>query len=332
MSRGEPLIRQWNLLKTIQNHRFGISTDELALRVSYSKRQVLRDLNVLQQVGFPISFEIRDGGRKFWKLAPNFIEKEGLILSVTEMLSLFLSQQLLSPLGGTELGSGLSTAMEKIKAQLSAKALNYFEDLDSTLLVKASGFHDYSDQDKEIRIINEAITDDRELVIRYRPAGKRSVWESRFQPYGMIFNDGGLYCVGKVLKDDDVRTLKVERFCGLQLTDKTFDKPKDFSLRRYVRGGFGIIADGELTTIRVKFTGWATSSVREKLWHISQTIVEDCSDYLIAEYHLNNRVEFKRWLLGYGKHAKVLAPSEFQKEILDELHAMQAQYLSTHCT
>jgi len=30
MGRGAPLIRQWNLLKTLQAYRFGVATDELA--------------------------------------------------------------------------------------------------------------------------------------------------------------------------------------------------------------------------------------------------------------------------------------------------------------
>ena len=33
MARGEPLIRQWNLIKALQAHHFGISADELAARV-----------------------------------------------------------------------------------------------------------------------------------------------------------------------------------------------------------------------------------------------------------------------------------------------------------
>ena len=33
MSRGEPLIRQWNLLKTIQANYFGVTADEWAQRV-----------------------------------------------------------------------------------------------------------------------------------------------------------------------------------------------------------------------------------------------------------------------------------------------------------
>ena len=266
MARGEPLIRQWNLLKAIQSHRFGINTDELAERVEHCKRQILRDLNILQNVGFPISYEIRDGGRKFWKLSPHFIEKEGLILSMTEMLSLFLSQQIFSPLSGTQLGTGFASALDKIKAQLPVRVLNYFEDLDRTFLVKTPGFHDYSDQDKEIRLLYQAISEERELSIQYRSNGKRAIWESRFQPYGMIFNDGGLYCIGKVLKDSEIRTLKVDRLLRVQPTELNFDRPTDFSLQKYVGGGFGIIADGTPMTFRVKFTGWAVSVVRKKIF------------------------------------------------------------------
>ncbi len=32
MGRGAPLIRQWNLLKTLQAHRFGMAADGLAGR------------------------------------------------------------------------------------------------------------------------------------------------------------------------------------------------------------------------------------------------------------------------------------------------------------
>jgi predicted DNA-binding transcriptional regulator YafY len=52
MARGRPLIRQWNLLKAIQNHRFGINTDDLTERGECSKRQILRDINILQDAGF----------------------------------------------------------------------------------------------------------------------------------------------------------------------------------------------------------------------------------------------------------------------------------------
>ena len=88
MSRGEPLIRQWNLLKAMQAYHYGLCADDLALRLECSKRQVQRDLKVLQEVGFPVSYEERDYGKRFWKLSSHFIEsasalRPSVISSVT---------------------------------------------------------------------------------------------------------------------------------------------------------------------------------------------------------------------------------------------------------
>ena len=82
-----------------------------------------RHLNVLQEVGFPIVFEQRDFGKRFWKLSRDFVETGQVLLSVTEMLSLFPSRQLLAPLAGTQFGDGLSSALDKIKTLLPSKAL-----------------------------------------------------------------------------------------------------------------------------------------------------------------------------------------------------------------
>ncbi len=83
-----------------------------------------------------MSFEQRDFGKRFWKLAHGFIESEKLSLSMTETVSLFLSQQLLSPLAGTQFGDGLATALQKVRSLLPRKVLGYFSDLDQT---RASG-------------------------------------------------------------------------------------------------------------------------------------------------------------------------------------------------
>ena len=50
MSRGEPLNRQWKLLKAMQAIHYGLCADDLAQRLECSKRQVLRDLKVLQEL------------------------------------------------------------------------------------------------------------------------------------------------------------------------------------------------------------------------------------------------------------------------------------------
>ena len=325
MARGKALIRQWNLLKALQVHHFGIDIDELAKRLECSKRTVQRDLNILQQAGFPISYEQRDFGKRFWKLTPRFIQREKLMLSVTEIISLFLSRQILAPLAGTQFGDGLASALEKIKAILPARALNYFDDLNETLLVKTVAKHDYSNQDKEIRILNRAINDGRVLKIRYHSASKGKIIETYFHPYGLVFFGMNLYCIGFMVEYNEIRTLKVSRFLGVEMTDETFEKPATFSLTAYTHGTFGIFGPGKFQTIKVRFTGWAVTNVREHQWHMSQKIIKQGKDrktnvdYLIATFELCDTTEFKRWILGYGQYATILKPKALAKEIASEL-------------
>ena len=326
MARGEPLYRQWRLLKTLQAHRFGVAVDELADRMACTKRTVQRDLKVLQEVGFPIRHEDRDFGKRFWMLAEGYIESSELALTVTEMLSLYLSQQLLAPLTGTQFGDGLSSALQKIKDHLSRRALGHFADLEGTILVKSLASQDYSACDKQIRILNEGIVEQRVLRLTYHSASKDRDLTTEFHPYGIVLFGASLYCIGWLAEYEEVRTLKVARMRGLERTDRTFDRPGTFSLAAYTQGAFGVFKSGKFQTIRVRFTGWATTNVREQRWHPSQSILRDDNEALTAEFELASTVEFKRWLLGFGRNAVVLKPKKLAAEIAEELVAARDAY------
>jgi predicted DNA-binding transcriptional regulator YafY len=319
MPRAEPLIRQWNLLRLLQDYHYGLAADELADRLDCSVRQVKRDLNVLTEVGFPVDFDEREFGKRFWTLEPSAVDPSNVLLSVTEMISLFLSRQLLAPLAGTQFGDGLGSALEKIKTILPQKALTHFRGLDERLFVKSMPGHDYSAQDKEIRIINQAIKDSRVLNVRYHSAHSGRDYQWRVHPYGIVLFGMSLYCVGYVPERGEVRTLKVERLRGVSVTGQAFERPYDFSLHDYLHGSFGIFTPGRRRTVRVRFTDWAATNVREITWHPSQKILEDDARRLVAQFKLSDTTEFKRWVLGFGRHATVLAPTELAQEIADEL-------------
>lgn len=138
----------------------------------------------------------REVRSQIWKLAHNAVESEQLQLTMTEMLSLFLSQELLLPLAGTQFGDGLQTALQKIRALLPARALTYFEGLDGSFFIKNLANHDYSGQDKEIRILNEAILSQKCVKVIYRSASKGRETISEFHPYGMVLLHASLYCIG----------------------------------------------------------------------------------------------------------------------------------------
>lgn len=325
MARGNPLYRQWQLLKTIQSHRYGIGSDELAERLECSKRTIQRDMIILQTI-FPIQFEEHDFGKKQWKLSPQFIESEKLELSMMEMLSLYLSQQLLTPLAGTPFGDGLATAIQKIKALLPTQALAYFANLDDAFMIKSLGQEDYSGKGKEIAILNDAIVYQRVVRVTYPSSSQGRELRTLFHPYGMVLLSSSLYCIGWLAEYGEVRTLKVSRFKAVRGTDETFEKPTRFSLVRHTLGSFGVFGPGTVRTIRVRFADWAATNVREHKWHHSQRILTDDANVLVAEFDLSSTVEFKRWLLGFGRHAVALKPKNLVNEIAEELQAARSSY------
>lgn len=323
MSRGEPLIRQWQLLKAMQSFRYGLDADELAKRVECSKRQVLRDLKILQEVGFPIAFEERDFGKRFWKLSANFIESDKLILSVTELVSLYLSQKLLAPLSGTQFGEGLEMLLKKIKSSIPPSALNHFGSMEDTLLVKNRTYHDYSIHDKKIRLLHQAIQERYAVKLCYQSLSKKCPYDTVYHPYGMVFFDGSLYCIGFMTEYGEIRTLKLNRIQSAELTDVRFGRPRDFSLKGYTQNAFGIFTPaGKPQTIQVQLHRWAAASVREKQYHPSQTILEDQKDSLKVQFELDDTTELKRWVLGFGAHAKVLKPTFLAEELYQEAQLM----------
>jgi len=325
MARGDGLLRQWELIKILQAHRYGVSSGEIAARLECNKRTVQRDLGVLQDI-FPISYEQRDRGQRFWKLAPGTVESDQLQLTMTEMLSLFLSQQLLLPLAGTQFGDGLQTALQKIRALLPTRALTYFDGLDKSFFIKNLANHDYSGQNKEIRILNEAILQQKVVRVSYHSASKGREVISEFHPYGMLLLHASLYGIGYLACDEEVRTLKVARIQGLTRLNKTFDKPVDFSLVSHLQGAFGVFQAGKKQKIRAEFTGWAATNVREMQWHPSQKLTRDAGDKVVAAFELGNTVEFKRWILGFGGQARVLAPPSLVQDVLQELRRAVQQY------
>ncbi len=325
MARGESLFRQWKLLQTLQQSRYGMDLDELASRMETSRRTVQRDIAALSEL-FPMACEARDFGRKFWRLTSPVATGERLPMTLTEMISLYLSQQLLAPLAGTPFGEGLDTALQKIKTLLPTRALDYFRDMDGALLVKPMVHEDYGPRSAEISALNDAIIHHRVVRVTYHSASQARDVTSELHPYGIVMLASSLYCVGYLAEYDEVRTLKITRLREVSPTGESFEKPPTFSLDKHTRGSFGVFGPGRVETIRVRLTGWAATNLRENSWHPSQTITGDEGDAVTVEFELSSTVEFKRWLLGFGRHARVLSPASLAAEVRDELQESLAEY------
>jgi predicted DNA-binding transcriptional regulator YafY len=102
MPRGDTLKRQWSLVQVLQTHRFGISLDDLAEHLGCNRRTVQRDINVLRDVGLPIHFATDEDqhGQRRYSLPHGYLDRNELLLTITEALSLYLAKAFMAPLAG----------------------------------------------------------------------------------------------------------------------------------------------------------------------------------------------------------------------------------------
>ncbi len=332
MARGEQLQRQWMLLKTLQTRGEGIPLRQLSEDLSVSERTMQRDLEMLQELGFPVCHENDSYGKRFWRMPHDFFRTAPLTLSLTEAISLHLADRMFVPLSGTPFAEGLHSLLIKIRSHVPAAALDYFAELEDTLHVRRIGTTDYAPRADIIRVLTEAARSGRTVEIRYRALWRGEESTTRFDPYGLVYYDGDLFVVGWSHRADAIRVLKIIRITEAKHTNARFDRPAEFDLERWFHSCFGITqSDEEPVEIDVRFTGPVAGLVEEKVWHESQQLqwlpAEDTlfshesapSGPLLARFRLANVVEFKRWILGFGRQAEVLRPDWLRRELLEEL-------------
>lgn len=339
MPRGEQIVRHWRLLQMLQRRGIGLTLQELADEFEVSTRTLQRDLEFLDEVGFPLAHEADVYGKRFWRLPHDYFQSGPLVLSLTEAISLHLAEHLFAPLAGTQFAGGLRSILDKIRSQVPAKALDYFRQLDETFYVRRIGVTDYARRAATIELLTTAARESRTVTMSYQSLWRSAAYETRFDPYGIVYFDGDLFAVGHSYRAEATRVFKISRIAQAEPTAERFERPSDFNLAEYFQSTFGIVQVGaEPVEIEVHFHGPAAALVEERIWHDSQKLEwlpaeptlfgsqTPDSGALRAVFQLSNVVEFKRWLLGFGAMAEVIRPHWLRAELHTALLVAAERY------
>jgi predicted DNA-binding transcriptional regulator YafY len=331
MPRGDALRRQWSLVQMLQSHRYGRTLDEIAEEPRCNRRTVQRDINVLRQVGLPIEFATNEDGhgQRRYALPHGYLERGGLLLTITEALSLYLAKALMGPLAGTSIGEAFDRLIERIEHGLSDKTLRHFRNLQGLLLVLSPGRADYSRCRDIISAVDAAVRERRVLRITYHSQWRGDDYTTEIHPYGLVFWLADLYVVAYSCHAHDMRVFKVTRIRDAVLTSKTFNRPEEFDLEDYFSPSISVMRAGSVFESRVEFAGPAIGLVRERKWHPSLRVVVDHGDRLVVRLKVCDPVGLKQWVKSFGPHAKLLSPQHLREELRQELAATAALYEST---
>lgn len=149
-------------------------------------------------------------------------------------------------------------------------------------------------------------------------------------PYALKAYNRRWYLLGYIEEKHAVRTIALDRIIDLKLTNKTFDRPKDFDARQYFANTIGIFVNEDLPveTVKIRAYGVQMEYLRSLPLHKSQEEVKTKgSEYAEFQYRLCVTPELISSLLAMGDRVEVIEPKGVREDIRNKINKMKNQYL-----
>jgi predicted DNA-binding transcriptional regulator YafY len=209
---------------------------ELARRLEVSMRTVHRDMEALSAAGVPV-FALR-GSRGGWQLDEDWrTQVPGL--DESELRALLMAQPRV--VGDTRLAAAAERALGKLMAALPASLREQAASMRKRLYVDSTGWNGATEDLAALPVVQDAVSRDRKLEIRYRRGGEEPSLRS-VDPLGLVAKGTAWYLVADTA--DGLRTFRVSRIAHAKLLDKPCARPRDFDLGEYWHASIRRLQDG----------------------------------------------------------------------------------------
>jgi predicted DNA-binding transcriptional regulator YafY len=330
MPRNVEIVRQWSLLRSIEAARSGLSVLQLTELSGVTRRTVYRDLDALQEVGFPLTNELRDG-RSIWMLgAPPFKRIDQLGFSLSELCALYLSRRMIDVIMGVPFQAPLESLFGRFEQEMPPKMRQYLDQLPSALAtvpteprVKRS-----PNYDAHVAALLQATLDHREVQMVYHSNLHERVKTYVIQPYRIVYAHGGLYLFAFVPEYDQIRTFAMQRVRRVKTLSAKFTPSHDLPANPFA-ASLGPNQGEPAVHVALRFSPRLAPAIRERVYHPSQK-VEDLPDRsLRMTLEVCDDAWLHTWILGFGRLVTVEAPETLVNTIVAELEQTRGQYTQT---
>jgi predicted DNA-binding transcriptional regulator YafY len=155
------------------------------------------------------------------------------------------------------------------------------------------------------------------VKIWYYVAHSRQNTERVVEPYGLICKRHNWYLIAYCLNRKSIRIFRVDQVTDIfPYTSERFGYPADFSLREHMAQSWGIINDGEICKVRLKFRPEVAHRVKRLIYHPSQSIEGEPADgSVIMSFEICGIDEMKTWIVQWGDTVEVLEPGWLREDI-----------------
>lgn len=316
------MTRIYHILRRVNDGGYP-NCNNLADELEVTPKTVQRDISFMRDsLNLPIEYDGSNHGYYFRESVDDFPVFD---LGADDLAALFLARGALNSLKPGRMREQLRQIFAELTSRIEgtvqfswADALHAFTrkpmsvtKADMTLFGKLA----------------QAALDHREVTFSYRKLGAETREARRLHPLHLGEVEGCWYVIGHDPGKEALRTFALPRITGLNVMKTRFDPPRDFDGEAYLKRSFGIWTspvDEKLQIVRVELKGYAAALADERRWHPTQEVralnakrtrVEVC-------FAVGRLEELVRWVLSWGRLAKVIEPRELRQMVADEVKAM----------
>lgn len=174
-------------------------------------------------------------------------------------------------------------------------------------------------ESKVFKLVMEAITNQKTLRIIYKSIETGNITEREIDPYELYFLDGEWFVYSYCHLRNGYRWFALDGIRELEMTEKKFIKPKDFSMDKKLEKSFYIF-QADPVTIKVRFLPEIAHKIRrKKKLHKIEHREELPDGSILVTFEVAGLKEIKRWLYTFIPHFEVIEPDELREMIRREL-------------
>jgi predicted DNA-binding transcriptional regulator YafY len=297
---------------------------KLAAQLEVSTKTVMRDIGFMRdRLGLPIDYDRQLHAFRYSYPVENFPTVQ---MSGGEMLALVVAQKALEQYRGTPYHAQLTAAFDKLAAGVRDKV-----SFSPTQSAEQISFHRTGLAQSDLHtfeVLSRAVAESREVTFAYRKPRDTAAESRHVQPYHLANRDDQWHLLAFDVQRGALRQFALSRIVEVEVRQKKFERPADFSAERYFEKSFGAFPGTGDYAIVIRFVGEAARRVAERNWHESQEIVELSDGGIELHLRLGSLEEVAGWVLGWGPAAEVLRPASLRALLADSVQKIAAIYAS----
>lgn len=166
------------------------------------------------------------------------------------------------------------------------------------------------------------------VEISYQSLSADKAQTYRLDPLHIANIEGDWYLFARSHRKGDILQLAISRIAAVSDSGEIFSTPKDFSPQQIRQRLFGryVSMQGKLETVRIRVD--AAAGIHLKQWHSEQKVTRRRDGSYELSFPVasgSSKLPYSNvisWVLGMGRHAKVLTPARLKTLVEEEIQAM----------